>query len=142
MRAQGASAAIGLVEAVIRGAPDAVRPLHDVSDVQAPAPAAAPVAVLVGTKVVAILIAGFGILTEPLPSVQVALFWAYCLVWVVSENLVKFAVHTRHIRIIRCYARSSRQHGRSAYIPHLKRSKRRKLGQPRANCRECGSPMW
>jgi H+-transporting ATPase len=58
-----------------------------------PFPAPALLGAIVGTQVVAALIAGFGILIEPIPWTYIALLWAYCLVWVVVEDLAKLAIY-------------------------------------------------
>jgi H+-transporting ATPase len=58
-----------------------------------PFPAPALLGAILGTQVVAALIAGFGILIEPIPWTYIALLWAYCLVWVVVEDLAKLAIY-------------------------------------------------
>jgi H+-transporting ATPase len=58
-----------------------------------PFPAPALLGAILGTQVVAALIAGFGILIEPIPWTYIALIWAYCLAWVVVEDLAKLAVY-------------------------------------------------
>jgi H+-transporting ATPase len=60
-----------------------------------PFPAPALLGAILGTQVVAALIAGFGILIEPIPWSYIALIWAYCLVWVLIEDLAKLALYRR-----------------------------------------------
>jgi H+-transporting ATPase len=79
-----------------------------------PFPAPTLLGAILGTQVVAALIAGFGILIEPIPWIYVALIWGYCLVWVVIEDLAKLALYkhlhqmsARHWRLSRRSARTS-----------------------------------
>jgi H+-transporting ATPase len=58
-----------------------------------PFPAPALLGAILGTQVVAALIAGFGILIEPIPWSYIGLIWAYCLVWVVVEDLAKLIIY-------------------------------------------------
>jgi len=58
-----------------------------------PWPAPALLFAILGTQVVAALIAGFGILVQPIPWTYIALIWAYCLAWVFIEDLSKLAVY-------------------------------------------------
>jgi H+-transporting ATPase len=58
-----------------------------------PFPAPALLGAILGTQVVAALIAGLGVLVEPIPWTYIALIWAYCLVWVVIEDLAKLGIY-------------------------------------------------
>lgn len=59
-----------------------------------PAPARVLVAAVVGTQVVATLIAGFGLLMTPLGWGWVAAVWVYALVWFLVEDRVKLAAYS------------------------------------------------
>jgi len=58
-----------------------------------PYPAPVLLLAILGTQAVAALIVGFGILVAPLPWIYVGLIWAYCLVWVFIEDIVKLRVY-------------------------------------------------
>lgn len=61
-----------------------------------PYPAALLLGAILGTQTIAALLAGFGLLVAPIPWRYVAFVWAYCLIWVVVEDLVKLVVY-RHL---------------------------------------------
>ena len=44
---------------------------------------------IIGTQLVAVAIVGFGFLVAPIPWSYIGLIWAYCLVWVFIEDMVK-----------------------------------------------------
>ncbi len=58
-----------------------------------PAPARILLGAVVGTQLIATLIAGFGFLMTPLGWRWVALVWGYALVWFLVEDRVKLATH-------------------------------------------------
>jgi H+-transporting ATPase len=62
-----------------------------------PFPAPALLGAILGTQAVAALIAGFGILIEPIPWTYIGLIWAYCLVWVVIEDMAKLVLY-KHLQ--------------------------------------------
>jgi len=83
-----------------------------------PFPAPALLGAILGTQVVAALIAGFGILIEPIPWAYIALIWAYCLAWVVAEDIAKLAVYmylnrktARHVRFFQATSHQAPAHG-------------------------------
>jgi len=58
-----------------------------------PFPAPVLLGAILGTQVVAALIVGFGLLVASIPWAYVGLIWAYCLVWVFIEDIVKLRVY-------------------------------------------------
>jgi len=63
-----------------------------------PFPAPLLIGTIIGTQIIAALIAGFGILTEPIPWSYIALIWVYCLAWVFIEDLAKLSIYNRFHR--------------------------------------------
>ncbi|MEV0948323.1 plasma-membrane proton-efflux P-type ATPase [Rhodococcus sp. NPDC049939] len=59
-----------------------------------PAPARVLLAAVVGTQVIATLIAGFGLLMAPLGWGWVAVVWGYALLWFLVEDRVKLAAYS------------------------------------------------
>jgi H+-transporting ATPase len=68
-----------------------------------PYPAPLLLGAILGTQVIAAAIAAYGFLVTPIPWSYIGLIWAYCLAWVVVEDLAKLAVY-RHLD------RQSRRH--------------------------------
>ena len=68
-----------------------------------PFPAPMLLGAILGTQVIAAMIAGFGILITPIPWSYIGLIWVYCLIWVFIEDQSKLAMY-RHLR------RSSSRH--------------------------------
>jgi H+-transporting ATPase len=62
-----------------------------------PFPAPMLLGAILGTQVIAAMIAGFGILITPIPWSYIGLIWVYCLFWVFIEDQSKLAVY-RHLR--------------------------------------------
>jgi H+-transporting ATPase len=56
-----------------------------------PFPAAALLGAILGTQVIAALIAGLGIFVTPIPWSYIGLIWVYCLIWAFIEDLAKLA---------------------------------------------------
>ena len=56
-----------------------------------PFPAFTLLAAILGTQVIAALIAGLGIFVTAIPWSYVGLIWVYCLVWAVIEDIAKLA---------------------------------------------------
>ncbi|MEJ2592375.1 MAG: hypothetical protein P8178_13425 [Candidatus Thiodiazotropha sp.] len=56
-----------------------------------PFPAAALLGAILGTQVIAALIAGLGIFVNPIPWSYIGLIWVYCIVWAFIEDLAKLA---------------------------------------------------
>jgi H+-transporting ATPase len=63
-----------------------------------PFPAPVLLGAIIGTQVVAAMIVGLGILLTQIPWADVGLVWAYCLIWVFIEDLVKLRVY-RHLEL-------------------------------------------
>lgn len=61
-----------------------------------PYPAAALLWAVPNTQMAAALIVGLGIIVESIPWSLVGLIWAYCLAWVLVEDLAKLGLH-RHL---------------------------------------------
>jgi H+-transporting ATPase len=62
-----------------------------------PFPAPVLLGAILGTQVVAALIAGLGILVVPIPWSYVGAIWLYCLLWVVIEDRAKLVIY-RHFQ--------------------------------------------
>jgi H+-transporting ATPase len=60
-----------------------------------PYPAPILLFAVISTKIVAILIVGFGFLMAKIPWVDVALIFAYCIAWVFVEDWAKLRVYRR-----------------------------------------------
>jgi len=63
-----------------------------------PFPAPMLLGAILGTQVIAAMIAGFGILITPIPWSYIGLIWVYCLIWVIIEDQSKLAMY-RHLRM-------------------------------------------
>ncbi|RTZ92839.1 MAG: plasma-membrane proton-efflux P-type ATPase, partial [Deltaproteobacteria bacterium] len=77
---------------------------------------------ILGTQIVAALIAGLGIFVHPIPWAYIGYIWAYCLVWIFIEDGIKIIVyhhmerenprHKKFLRLVRrpltMYHRASR----------------------------------
>ncbi len=61
-----------------------------------PFPAPILLGAILGTQVIAALIAGFGILVTAIPWSYIGLIWLYCLVWVFIEDRAKLVLY-RHM---------------------------------------------
>ncbi len=61
-----------------------------------PFPAPILLVAILGTQVIAALIAGFGILVTAIPWSYIGLIWLYCLVWVFIEDHAKLVLY-RHL---------------------------------------------
>ncbi len=58
-----------------------------------PFPAPILLTAIIGTQIVAAVIAGMGWLVTPIPWAYIGLIWAYCLVWVFIEDGLKLLVY-------------------------------------------------
>lgn len=58
-----------------------------------PYPAPVLLFAILGTQVLAAAIVGFGIFVTPIPWIYVGYVWAYCLIWMFIEDLVKLDVY-------------------------------------------------
>jgi len=74
---------------------------------------------ILGTQVVAALIAGLGLFVAPIPWLYIGLIWAYCLVWIFIEDGIKIivyhhleAVSPRHRKFLDFAGRSLHMHQR------------------------------
>jgi len=70
-----------------------------------PYPAPILLAAIAGTQIIAALIAAFGWFVTPIPWSYIGLIWAYCIVWIFIEDVMKLVVY-RHIE------RSGQRHRR------------------------------
>jgi H+-transporting ATPase len=77
-----------------------------------PFPAPLLLGAILGTQLIAALLAGFGILVSAIPWSYVGAIWLYCLVWVVIEDRAKLAIYNhfhqgapRHRRFLSTMAR-------------------------------------
>jgi H+-transporting ATPase len=73
---------------------------------------------ILGTQLIAALIAGLGILVSAIPWSYVGAIWLYCLVWVVIEDRAKLVIYShfqqgadRHRRFLGTAARHLHGHG-------------------------------
>ena len=55
-------------------------------------------AAILGTKIVAVLIVGFGFLMAAVPWRHIGLIWIYCLVWVFIEDWAKLHLY-KHLKL-------------------------------------------
>ncbi len=58
-----------------------------------PYPAPILLTAILGTQILAAAIVGFGIFVTPIPWIYVGYVWAYCLIWMFIEDLVKLDVY-------------------------------------------------
>lgn len=58
-----------------------------------PYPAPILLVAILGTQILAAAIVGFGIFVTPIPWLYVGYVWAYCLIWIFIEDLVKLDVY-------------------------------------------------
>ena len=72
---------------------------------------------ILGTQVVAALIAGLGLFVAPIPWSYIGLIWAYCLVWIFIEDGIKIIVYhhletvsPRHKKFLNFVGRSLHMH--------------------------------
>jgi H+-transporting ATPase len=83
-----------------------------------PFPAPLLLGAILGTQLIAALIAGFGILVSAIPWSYIGAIWLYCLVWVVIEDRAKLIIYehfrqgtARHRRFLGTAARHLHSHG-------------------------------
>jgi len=83
-----------------------------------PFPAPLLLGAILGTQLIAALIAGFGILVSAIPWSYVGAIWLYCLVWVLIEDRAKLVIYNhfsrgtdRHRRFLHTAARHLHGHG-------------------------------
>ncbi|MCB1149619.1 MAG: HAD-IC family P-type ATPase, partial [Chlamydiia bacterium] len=58
-----------------------------------PWPAPLLLSAILGTQILAVLIAGFGLIVAPIPWIWIAYVWVYCLFWIFIEDRAKILAY-------------------------------------------------